>query len=1643
MCTKVCWVGISPPIRCGVVAYIMLAFMPLAAYAQSVLPQLPDTAVPRRPVYGIGLDEFLIAARHAVAPDPGHTMAQVWELARELNISTWEPVNLPLADLDAMRDGAEQGERLIPNLQPIGSGGQGREVVFFPFDSAQSYYWQNHFRYRTPGNAEAEYNRTVLEKDPRFAPQERIYSVENTTPDETILAHVVYGYSPARQTHRYPDGPYDPAVENSSLFLESRVDWTGNPHTYYIEVKGHLYNPDDGGGTAVLSDTLLTVELWNEIPKGTSYIDSSGNRTSDANDDLEFLYRTYYLTKSSFQALGVPPDYDAYHDAQIPVDLWGGSPGMGGPLQSAVRRFDIRLRWTGREKIALRSITLRDSIGQLMHDGGPAGLAYRTSYADAASRAMYGSSQAPGGTWRDSMVIAFYSGDEGHLTTNLSFNAVDSTLYTTFPSADPAVRGVRAYRAMAWLDTVSQHTLTSMDLLTVETYFTDIAWPPGGPQQYFGLPPHLIQAPAIARHNGGEYGIPLLPLKPDSIEAYTDAIQRQRVGAYYRGGNNWPYMSQWAYVLGHAAWASRRTGKRLIQWPGVHSSFYIRYEPVVDGNGDTIDYQQQPLLSHMPEASELRMMINLGLAYGSRGVHYSWMGTQHNQIVDDPRYPGNPNRRFFYTDHGVIGPTLSDRENHYSSVLFETPSWVTPYESYEFHDFYTGWGNRLDELRWMGNDWLPRIGAAMAKLQWRDAYSWHFTTEQTWMQPEISYVAQTRVRPFPESDIISSIRARSRTGVLDAPMRTYVEVGLFDKVGGVHPVTGVTDPLYDTTYVFLVNRRSFERPGDVEETSAEGRLMDSLAEMRTLLVTFNLKHPDPTQYNYLHIREIEPDATPLPLTGGVPRAGLDTIIYADSVLALTLRPGGGALLRITYCQPGDTIGPGDTRFNSQKKIVFDGQAYHTVYWRKATGAPHKDTIYYRKSLPVTSETGAIRWHVFEYPVVPDQSTGNFRTDCFPSLTVRTKPHDTIVTVVWSSGQPTVIEPRRSIRLRQITWNGNAPEAIQMGPVEDVAFYDGDDPEQWGTPVVSSLHGGDMIAWSDEEGGIIVRLRRPNGGYGRPDTISRWIPGLGSGKYPSMPAYAHVAGRDSSTALVWQEPAYNGTLDDPIGSIINYVRLVDTVTALGDTILKYNAMTISHNDAMRHEHPSIDRTQDLWQGAQEGVTWESYTNFYDQTKGLDYTRTWVHFSSLWTDISGRYNDATDEKWHPYWDSIGQAWQWTYNKMMVATVPGFNLRPSVYPSTGSLNHRIDQEHGNEKIYFGLVMGPRNNPSLPMRQAMVEYATSFLWSSPQWYAFGGYNPSLSVSPVRQGSWAGALYQLAPGSRSTLNTTRQFFAKEARPVGYLARGRQMYVRIDEPGHTGMTATLHDVWVAGPGQRGPLALAERSPELRRTDSLDDVRYLFTSEPFTAYDSTTIGLELAGNFVGDTALGAGMAVDYIAEVVNVSSGEVVHLFDSFTVAAGAVPHFRTLADEVDLLSGVYVVRLRMEPHDLHVAEVPYDSRFPVEELTAYIGGEEAYGKLERGERAAAGGRISVWPNPARGMTEIRFTVPVVGEMAVTLYDAGGREVLRPVERTTMMEGRYSVTADLSALAAGTYLLELRSGSGPAMRRTAEKIVISR
>ncbi len=201
-------------------------------------------------------------------------------------------------------------------------------------------------------------------------------------------------------------------------------------------------------------------------------------------------------------------------------------------------------------------------------------------------------------------------------------------------------------------------------------------------------------------------------------------------------------------------------------------------------------------------------------------------------------------------------------------------------------------------------------------------------------------------------------------------------------------------------------------------------------------------------------------------------------------------------------------------------------------------------------------------------------------------------------------------------------------------------------------------------------------------------------------------------------------------------------------------------------------------------------------------------------------------------------------------------------------------------------------------------------------------------------------------------------------------------------------------------------------------------------------------MELMGRYVGDTAAGSGMQVDYIAELVHTTRGEVYRL-DSFTVAPGVEPYRNVLVGALDLLSGTYVVRLRMEPHRLQVAESLHGSRYPVSELTSYVEQEDGLAKVRRIDRTGSAGRVSAWPNPATAATEIRFSVPVSGMASVLLYDATGREMLRIVDRTMMEQGRYSLMVDLSGLPSGTYLLELRYDTRTGGRRAVEKVVIYR
>lgn len=1665
--------GCSPPIRpCIVLLFFILLCACSCAIAQAQYGPLPDTAVPRKPVYGIGLDEFWIAARKASEPPSGASYASLWNFARPLGISTWEMVNVNMTlELDPLRNAASQArhERIVANMNPLNDGGRGREVEFYPFDSAVSFYWQNRFLVRSGGGQAFSQN-----PDPKFnGLQERVYDLTNTGANDTILKRMVYGYDPDRHTHRWDTLPrYDE-------FVEHTWEMAANPNgsdTFHIVVTGHLFSPQNGGGTADDNDSLLAIEIWNEVPWYTSYLDSSGVERTDMTAHRDFLYHTVYIYKRDLIPQETTPNYNAYHEVVIPVNMVRYAGGMGGPANPAnsAHRMDIRVRWTGMEKVALRNIALRDNRAQLMVGSRAQDISYRAGYISAAKRIIYGPTLAPhGGAYRDSVVIRFYTGDEGNAFTDIGFNAVDSLLYNAFPWGDAATRGIRAYRAHGGVDNHAQQVRNSEDQINVENYMGDISYMSDGTLQfYYNLPYGYWQPSAIAEHNGGRWHIPELTLDSAGVGIYTTIFQRRNVGQYRPGADPVEY-GRWADALGEGAWGSRRTGKRLIQWPG-YGTMEIRF----DSTDGPASVHREVYFTRPPEESELRMLINLGLCYGSRGIHHGWMGSQFNQYFSDrrPEYENHMDRWRFYTDFGPVGPTIADTALRYDPLILKGPT--IPYDSIyhdpvlgttdTFHltlrygdtlpDFFTGYPTRLREMRWLHNEWLPRIGAAMAKLQWRDGYSMHFDTLQGWMPEGLSFVPNVRQRSFPENEVIGDLTARSRTGVVDPAGETYVEVGLFEKryESEILPDGSRIDSAQEAHYCFLLNRRTFERPSDIDPDSERGRLMDSLAETRTLRFTIR-PHPDGTQLNHIRVHELEPDLTPLPLATP-PRRPLDTILTGTGgTVEVTLRPGSGTLIRIAYLKPGNIAGPGDLKFNGQRKFVHDGSRYHSVYWRRGKTATDADTVFYRRSLPtsdtITDDSNySLLWEP-EYVVWPEKDMATQqKINRYPSVTVRRLGGGAVrASVVWTSSRLVDVAPQQFVMLRDFT--GSESTMPQAQPVQVVDTLLGKVPEEWGTPVIARLDGGEMIAYSDSTVGIVARLRRLGGGFGRRDSISLDQTILQrAGQYPSMPPFAHIAGRDSSIAIVWEQPVYDPSA--PARTDIMYARLVDSASATGDSIIVLNRATINHNDGDVHVHPSIDMTQNVWYGAEEGVTWESHEAFFNQLKQQWDLRTWVHFSSLFTETARRWNPGwvwydeqgnrhTGGNWYPLWDSIEGMQQWTYNRLLAGSRP---MTPylNFYPSTASLNARIDTNHTTDSVLFSLALsatsaGPPSG-GRAMRQMLVQWPVDFVWPTTMDYSYGGFYPSTSASLTRQSHLHAALYQGNESGSPPLYTTREFFyGKGGRPRGYLASGRQMSLRIDTSTHTGMSVRLHDIWVAGEGYTGPAPMIPRPDTAQQFNDLERVEQLFTSRAFPAHDSTVIGLELAGYFTGDGTRASGMGLRCVAELVDSSTGNVVHTLGSFIVTAEEPSYSTTIEQNLDLLSGRYFVRLRIIGDSLTVQNVTHDTRFPVEETWSYIE-EDVLGKVRRLDAMAGRrGRITAHPNPATAISDIVFSIPSEEFASVTVYDMNGRELLRPVEKSMMSAGRYSVEADLSALPAGTYLLELLYGE----HRVATKLVLRR
>lgn len=1421
------------------------------------LPEAPWE--PMRSIYGLADSAFWFGGVTATSP-PSGLYGQVWTTLRDLGIRISEK-RLGLEEawaLDQWDDlitscNPDSGERVIASGSEVAAVGWGREVVIHPFDSAPSYYWPCVFRTRVGGVLDS----SETQFDHLGAPMaERHYDTTNTTPGATILQRLAFGYDPAFHLRRYPIYPYDENVENSSAFFIRPDLPFGDQHpmvTLWVAVTGHLFE----GEPADNSDTLLLVDVYDEIPAGTKYI-HDGSVLDSTDEDTELLYATLAYTKAELSPIDPnQPDWDRYRESEKSVYMVRNSDGLGGPFNTgnSAHRMDIRVRWTGKEKLALRSVTLRDSLAHLLF--GQDDATYRAKIFGMTDRIMRGPTWQTGQDTlltqdtllaRRQRVMRFYTGDEGTYMSASCYNWLDSVLYRRYGGGDTrSTYGVRAFRAEAGANPHAT-TMTSENENSVELYNFENQGHDASISNRFGLPDSLDDVPSLPEHNGGRFHIPTLNLDDgdarSAVDDYSRAYNRLTLREYYRGESVWPWGGG-LKEIGNAAWTSRRTGRRLIVWPGVHTRLFARWTfDSVNGTWAIRD----TAFSHLPEASQLRCVANLALAYGAHGIHYSWLGSSNNEFYQWRELghdPGTNHDSVLLEYRSDFGPlpqfmpesmTTSGLTDHAAPFVLEAAG-TYPAHRVEIPDFYTGFHERSAELKWLDTWWIPRLWPYLKTLRWRDGYSMHFTVPATWIDGVTDGLDSTLVtaRPLPDSEIVTSIRTYDRYGHLDSLIETYVELGLFDTHHGAVP-------RLDSAFALLVNRRTFERPSDVSDTSARGHLMDSLTEWRRMVVQLHLPRIDTTHYLFVRVRELGPDTTNFPGASG-PRAGLDTTLSIDSVFNVWVRPGGAALLEITYRIPEEDLF-GILAYNNGRKIVFDGRRYHATYARlegnRNDSTSYDDRIYYACSYPVASVADQIRWNPIDVAVsfddiIPDSVRRENRT---PSLTVDFSGGDTAAVITWTChplDTTTYAGMREAVTRRVRIWDPDGMGANkELGPVTTVAYHDGSYLGLYGTPVVSRLDGGIMVAWSDSTSGIQARFqKRPNGMWWTKQpqqsaavTVSAMLPGgYADAWFPSMPPFAQVTAGDSNVAITWQQLNPRAT-----GNNIWYRRLeYYQQTGVGPTIRLYPLLRLNEAAGL-WGHPSIDQWQCWWWQAYEGVVWEDMTPNRHAIV---------------------YRPVATETYDPRgWDSIHTSYAWI--PLTIRMAPAGSLYSTIgpgWPSIASLNEVIDAETGDDTTFFAVAVGDSINATTLMAsrllQTQIWFGNSVLRSGyPKTYLYTGYFPHLASSIVRQDLNSATIYQsshaLVGTPTPTIRPTQQFFGR-TRPVGGLSGGRQATVRLNDSLETEFSVEFSDPWYAAEDTAALIPMVPGPDSTTMIDSLPQAEDCLRTGQFSTHDSVTIG----------------------------------------------------------------------------------------------------------------------------------------------------------------------------------------------------------
>ncbi|MEP7220835.1 MAG: hypothetical protein ABI876_18055, partial [Bacteroidota bacterium] len=207
--------------------------------------------LPLIPIHGFNDTTFIIGGEMATRGTDG-TVTDMWSFARSigLNLMEFRSEN-PVQKADTVQSATHDGEQLMCWLDKYSwESGWGRQVTFYPFDYAESYYWKCLFLSRSGGtlkqNPEERYHDSSA--------SEQVYDSSNTTPGATVASHIVFGYDPI-QIYQWPygvAGDHYYQIENTETVI-SRSHFNYGRASWYITVAAHLFDPSDplsGGGGA-------------------------------------------------------------------------------------------------------------------------------------------------------------------------------------------------------------------------------------------------------------------------------------------------------------------------------------------------------------------------------------------------------------------------------------------------------------------------------------------------------------------------------------------------------------------------------------------------------------------------------------------------------------------------------------------------------------------------------------------------------------------------------------------------------------------------------------------------------------------------------------------------------------------------------------------------------------------------------------------------------------------------------------------------------------------------------------------------------------------------------------------------------------------------------------------------------------------------------------------------------------------------------------------------------------------------------------------------------------------------------------------------------------------------------------------------